>query len=336
MSVLISGGCGFIGRNIAYRLASAGDEVCVVDNFYRPESRSHVAGIARAGIRVVEVDIRRFDDLKRTVDSFQPDVIVHAAGQVSLVESVKNPIADFEVNALGTLNLLEAAQKMASAPSFVGITSNKVYGDLSHLEYTENADRYLCNQLANGVDESFQLSPVAPYATSKTYADFAIRDYRQRGLLHAVSIRLSSVIGADQDSTETQGWVSWMLKEASANRTINLSGTGKQVRDVLFVDEFAELVASMLQEPSALRSDCYNIGGGPDRALSITELLRFASTFFGQEVKVSHGPPRVGDQKIYVSNVQKIRADIGWAEVQPLSARLEALAGAIRLECSSY
>ena len=310
--VLITGAAGFIGMNLAVYLAKD-VELTLIDDFSRVGSRQNAEILNRYSLHVHEVDISQELALNSFLDLHGPfDGLVHLAAQTSLLESIKDPKVDFNTNALGTLNILEHLRKTMRNCKGIFLASNKVYGNLRNIDYQELETRYTLNELADGIDEGFLISPEGGYSISKSISDAYVQEYGKRFSMPIISLRQSAVYGPNQNSRSDQGWVSYFTEEYIANRTVSLRGIGKQVRDVLHIDDFCELIEILLnvQLPNG---EPFNVGGGADFSLSILELFTILESFGGVPIKFETGQMSLEDQPYFVSNNQKISKLTGWS-----------------------
>src|SRR5450830_1150414 len=265
MKLLITGGCGFLGSNLAAEALQRGDELMIFDSLYRSGSRLNLAWLQGQGNFIFEHgDIRNQNDITRVVQSYKPDAIFHLAGQVAMTTSIANPRMDFEVNVMGTHNLLEAVRLHAPDAIVVYSSTNKVYGDLEQFAYRETESRYECIDRLNGFDETTQLDFHSPYGCSKGAADQYMLDYARIFGLKTVVFRHSSMYGGRQFATYDQGWVGWFcqkaieLKAGKSNSPFTISGTGKQVRDVLHADDMKTLYASAISNIERAKGQAFN------------------------------------------------------------------------------
>lgn len=314
MEWLLTGGAGFIGANVALHLASQGHSVHVMDDLSRAGSEANAELLTRAhdiGVRRVDVSDREsLWDAWRAIGDV--GAVVHLAGQVSMAQSLRDPYRDFEVNALGTLNVLEYVRRHAPQTAVIGFSSNKIYGSLSHIAIEESATRYEARMWSRGFDESLPLCFETPYGCSKGTADQYLGDYASMYGLRTVSLRQSSVYGPLQNAREDQGWVVYLVTQAMAGNAIRLNGNGKQVRDLLHVSDLAQLIEQLPANLTAGTRNQVNVGGGPSNALSILELFSMLAEDFGIHAKVEFGSPRVSDQLVFVSSNESVGILSGW------------------------
>jgi CDP-paratose 2-epimerase len=325
MTWLITGGCGFVGTNLADALLSKGEEVVILDNLSRAGSRDNLAWLrSRHGSdwRFVEADVRDADTVARIVKETRPYALAHLAGQVAMTTSIENPRLDFEVNALGTLNVLEAVRLHSPATIVLYSSTNKVYGDLAWVRYEETETRYVAPDFPNGFDESIPLDFHSPYGCSKGAADQYMLDYARIFGLRTVVFRLSSIYGGRQFSTYDQGWVGWFCQKAVETKhaqdigaeqpVFTISGSGKQVRDVLHVDDLVDLYLASVAHVDEIAGQAFNIGGGMENSLSLIELFRFLSDHLGVRLFYKTLPWRASDQKVFVADTSKIQKKLSW------------------------
>lgn len=319
MKLLITGGCGFLGSNLAADAIAQGNEVVLFDNLYRNGSRENLEWLQNQGKLTFEHgDIRNQNDITRVINSFKPEVIYHLAGQVAMTTSIANPRMDFEVNVMGTHNLLEAVRQYAQDAIVVYSSTNKVYGDLEKYTYRETGTRYECVERPNGFDEDTQLDFHSPYGCSKGAADQYMLDYARIFGLKTVVFRHSSMYGGRQFATYDQGWVGWFCQKAieTRNKSIKepftISGTGKQVRDVLHAEDMKRLYVATVSNIDKARGQAFNIGGGVANSLSLLELFSLLEEIAGVRLSYTKLPVRESDQRVFVADIAKARELLGW------------------------
>jgi CDP-paratose 2-epimerase len=318
---LVTGGAGFVGSNLVNHLLSEGLDVTIFDAFLRRGAHENVAWLSTKyktpQLRVVRGDVRNFRAIQAAVE--EADVIYHLAGQVAVTTSVAEPRSDFEVNALGTFNLLEAARLTGRQPVIVFTSTNKVYGGMEHIAVEEEADRFRFRDLTNGVSEAQPLDFHSPYGCSKGAADQYVRDYARIYGLPTVVFRMSCIYGPRQFGTEDQGWVAHFIIAALTGRPITIYGNGKQVRDVLFVDDLVRAFRLAVKKIDRVAGEVFNIGGGRLNALSVwSEFSGFLATLRNEALAVSFEDWRPGDQPCYISDIRKAGDLLGW---KPLVAK---------------
>lgn len=317
MNWLVTGGAGFIGTNLVKRLVQEGHEVSVLDDLSRAGVDSNAKFLKRQfGISVSVVDVADADHLNEYLAGHSRfEVVAHLAGQVSYMESLRNPVRDFKTNIWGTINILEHVRQHSPETVVIGMSSNKIYGDLSQITIDELPSRYVAPEFPHGFDEHLPLDFRGPYGCSKGAMDQYLLDYGQSYGLHTVSLRQSAVFGPHQHPQDDQGWVSFMVQQATFQHEIKLNGVGKQVRDVLYVEDLVDL---FLELPACARQEtgiCFNVGGGEGNAVSILELFDILKQDFGLTVRYTTGFERPGDQKVFVADVSKVWKHVQWRPI---------------------
>ncbi|WP_114154234.1 GDP-mannose 4,6-dehydratase [Chromobacterium haemolyticum] len=319
MKLLITGGCGFLGSNLASHALFQGIDLCIFDSLYRYGSQSNLQWLRGQGnFEFVHGDIRNPNDVQRAIAYFMPDAVFHLAGQVAMTTSIVDPRMDFEVNALGTLNLLESVRTHVPNAAVIYSSTNKVYGDLEQYQYQETSTRYICVDHPNGFSEQTPLNFQSPYGCSKGAADQYLLDYHRIFGLKTVVFRHSSMYGGRQFATVDQGWIGWFCKMAaeakagSRKEPFTISGNGKQVRDVLHADDMISLYFSTLQHIETVSGQPFNIGGGNANSLSLLELFNLLEAKIEMPMLYSKLPPRESDQRVFVASLDKIRSLTGW------------------------
>jgi CDP-paratose 2-epimerase len=314
--ILIIGGAGFIGANSAERFSQRSWSVCIFDNLSRNGSESNVAELKnKYNVAFVEGDIRNYEVLKAALVDYDPDVVLHLAGQTAVTSSVKNPREDFEINAVGTFNVLEALRSENKSPFLIFSSTNKVYGNFNVENIVENDTRYIYKDLEQGVDELAQLDFHSPYGCSKGAADQYVRDYARIYGIPSVVMRQSCVYGPRQFGIEDQGWVAWFIIAIVKNYPITIYGNGKQVRDVLYVDDLVDAYEAVINHRDETSGKIYNIGGGPQFTFSLLEFLGYLRTLSGKAIETTRADWRPGDQKVYISNIEKASSDFLWRPI---------------------
>lgn len=313
-SILITGGAGFIGVNSARHFAAKGWEVTVVDNLSRRGTEDNLHWLqAQAPIRFERADIRDAAAMERIVGQVRPDVLLHLAAQVAVTTSVTDPREDFEINALGTFNMLEAARKQSPESFFITASTNKVYGKMHNVEVVERNGRYEYKDLVGGVTEDQQLDFHSPYGCSKGVADQYTIDYSRIYGLRSVALRQSCIYGTRQFGIEDQGWVAWFTIAAVLGKTITIYGDGKQIRDVLHVNDLVRAYEAAASHPEQAAGQAFNIGGGPGNTMSLLELLAYLQDELKITIPLKWDDWRPGDQPVFVCNLDKARERLGWS-----------------------
>ena len=320
MRYLITGGCGFLGSNLAAEVLQRGDELFVFDNLYRTGTEQNLKWLQSLGkFKFYHSDIRSYNDVEYAVKDCKPDVIFHLAGQVAMTTSLDNPRFDFEVNVLGGNNVLEVVRKFSPDTIVTYSSTNKVYGDLEWVEYEETETRYKAKGFENGFDEKVLLDFQSPYGCSKGATDQYMLDYAKMFGLKTVVFRHSSIFGGRQYATADQGWIGWFVKQAIDIKSgvlkepFTISGSGKQVRDVLFGDDLIKCYFSAINSIDQATGKAFNIGGGMENSLSLLELFALLENELDIEMIHSKLPWRISDQKVYVADIKKASETFNWA-----------------------
>lgn len=316
---LITGGAGFVGTNLADRILSSGKPVVVFDNLSRPGVINNLLWLREKHpdrLRVVVGDIRDKRLLGQVVTNASE--VYHFAAQVAVTSSLVNPFADFEVNASGTLNLLEAVRATEHQPPVIFTSTNKVYGDLQDLSMVAHETRYWPSQelvMHQGINEDRTLDFHSPYGCSKGVADQYVLDYARTFGLQTVVFRMSCIYGPHQFGTEDQGWVAHFILQALKNQPITFYGDGRQVRDILYVDDLVDAFLLARENIDRVSGKAYNIGGGITNTVSLMELMDSIHLISGEKPEVRISEWRASDQKYYVSDTGKFRAVTGWSPI---------------------
>ena len=327
--VLITGGAGFIGTNLAHRLASSGQRVLLFDNLSRTGVEQNWEWLRETHGDLVQLqigDVRDAAALKEAVRNVGQ--VFHFAAQVAVTSSLIDPIHDFEVNARGTLNLLEALRALPAPPALVVTSTNKVYGGLSDVRLQLKDTRYEPEQAftrLHGISESRPLDFYSPYGCSKGTADQYVFDYARTYGLKTVVFRMSCIYGPHQFGTEDQGWVAHFLIRALRGEPITLYGDGKQVRDILFVEDLVNAFLLAQQNMATLTGQAFNMGGGPSNTVSLVELLNLIGALSGAKPQVEFGAWRPGDQRYYVSDTREFQSASGWSPQVVVAQGVERL-----------
>jgi len=315
--VLITGGAGFIGTNLAHRLLSAGQPVLLFDNLSRPGVERNLRWLSQTHGELLQIEVAGVEDMRALRRSVQgASQVFHFAAQVAVTTSLINPIYDFEVNARGTLNLLEAIRALENPPPLIFTSTNKVYGDLKDVALRVNMGRYEPEDAAlreNGFSEARPLNFHSPYGCSKGAACQYVLDYARTFHLPAAVFRMSCIYGLHQFGNEDQGWVAHFLIRALQDLPITIYGDGRQVRDVLFVEDLVNAFLLATKNIGAISGQAFNIGGGAANTLSLLELLELIGKLQGRTPKVVFDGWRPADQQYYVSDTRKFSAATGWA-----------------------
>jgi CDP-paratose 2-epimerase len=331
MKILITGGAGFVGSHVAeYYAKKKEDEVIVFDNLSRAKLLGYEASNAMYNwnylkrydnIELVKGDIRDAEKIKEAAKDV--DVIIHTAAQTAVTTSLENPRTDFEINALGTFNVLEAAKLGKNNPCVIFCSTNKVYGDnVNNIPVQEKERRYELGdeKYLKGIPEDFptDLCEHTPYGCSKFTGDIYVQDYAQRNEIDAAVFRMSCIYGTRQFGVEDQGWVAWFTIATLMNKPITIYGDGKQVRDVLYISDLVRAYDAFVQRRNEIHHDIYNIGGGSENTMSLLELLDILKDLTDKRSAITFGNWRPSDQKVYISDITKAKRELGWkTEVNP-------------------
>lgn len=312
---LVTGGAGFIGSNYVHRLLKRGEKVTIYDNLSRAGSKLNLRWLidefGENAFELVVGDVRDAGQL--VVATRKSDVIVHLAAQVAVTTSVVQPREDFEINAVGTFNVMEAARLNDRHPVVVYASTNKVYGGMEEVRTVENATRYEYADYPRGIPETLGLDFHSPYGCSKGTGDQYVRDYARIYDIPSVVLRQSCIYGPRQFGVEDQGWVAWFIIAAVTGKPITIYGDGKQVRDILFVEDLLDAYDSAIQNVKKVGGRVFNVGGGADNTIAIwTEFAPMLEKLCGHELKVNRGDWRPGDQSVYVSDIERAHTELNW------------------------
>ena len=321
-TLLITGGAGFIGANAGAFFSEKGWDVVVLDNLSRKGADINLDWLKKNyDVRFIGGDIRDSDLVNRTFRECKPEVTIHLAGQVAVTTSVAEPRRDFEINALGTLNVLEGIRINSPHTFFINAATNKLYGRIESLKLIERDGRYDYESRVRGIDESQPLDFHSPYGCSKGAADQYTIDYARIYGLNTVTFRQSCIYGPHQMGIEDQGWVAWFIIAALSGRSITIYGNGKQVRDVLHASDLVDCYSKAIDHRSKISGQAFNVGGGPENTVSLLELTSLISEFTGRVPIVTTKDWRPGDQTVFECNLDKVKRVLGWYP------RVEARAG---------
>ena len=314
MNILITGGCGFLGSNLASYGINKKYNITIFDNLSRHGSYSNLLWLKEIGnFNFIHGDIINKNDIENIIKQNNFDAIFHLAGQVAMTTSIENPYKDFEINSLGTLNILDSVRKYSQNTHIFYSSTNKVYGDLERFNYEETDTRYICKEYKNGFPENINLEFHSPYGCSKGAADQYMIDY----YIKTTVFRHSSMHGSRQFATYDQGWIGWFCQKAiekkyNKNSIFIISGNGKQVRDILHAKDMIALYYLALENTDKVSGKYYNIGGGMEQSLSLLELFNMLNDILNIKLEYDCKPFRVSDQKVFVADISKINKDINW------------------------
>lgn len=315
MKNLITGGAGFIGSNVSDKLLSMGEDVVIFDNLCREGSEKNLKWLKEKHgdkFKFIKGDISKdIENLNRATQ--EADRIFHFAAQVAVTTSVNDPREDFEVNAVGTFNVLEAMRKFAPKASLLYTSTNKVYGGMDNVAVIEGEKRYSYKDFPEGISEKQPLDFHSPYGCSKGTGDQYVRDYSRIYDLNTIVFRQSCIYGTRQFGMEDQGWVAWFIIAILTGKKVSIYGDGKQVRDILYIDDLVDAYLKAFDNIDKTKGEIFNIGGGKDKVISVWEDFRpILESLYGKKIKVAYGDWRPGDQKIYVSDIRKAKEVFGW------------------------
>lgn len=299
----------------------------LLDDLSRPGVDANLAWLRHrhgTAIEVVEADVC---DRARVAEALREvDVVVHLAGQTAVTTSLKDPLADFRANALGTITVLDAARACARPPIVLYASTNKVYGGLAAVGLVEQPTGYRFRDYPHGVPEDHPLDFHSPYACSKGAGDQYARDYHRSYGLRTVVIRQSCIFGPRQMGLADQGWVAWFMLAVITGQPLIVYGDGKQTRDMLFIDDLLDAYDLAIAHIDTTAGQVYNIGGGPDQALSVwAEFAPMLERLSGTRLVSTTAPWRPGDQRVFISDIRKARRDLRWAPHVPVEEGLNRL-----------
>lgn len=327
MKYLITGGCGFLGSNIASHAIEQGHDVFIIDALMRVGSYENKVWLesqaTKNQLKIGEIDVADTDAINSFFRKYGPfDNIAHLAGQVAVTTSMAEPRRDFLTNTVGTFNLLEATRLYSPDSVFVYSSTNKVYGEMQQICLEEKETRYIARDFLEGFDESLPLDFSSPYGCSKGAADQYVRDWHRNFGLNTIVFRHSSMYGGRQFSTFDQGWISWFclqslkqkqaLNEKREVKKFTIAGNGKQVRDVLHAEDLVRLYNLAFEKGKLRAGSIFNIGGGITNSLSLLELFSYLEKILGIKPNFNCLNWRPYDQKIFVANLQQIHNELGW------------------------
>ncbi len=335
--VLVTGGAGFVGTNLSHRLAAAGEHVIVFDDLSRAGVDENLEWLLEAGggrISFVEGDVRDADGVARVVQG--AGSIFHLAAQVAVTTSLVDPVSDFQVNAAGTLNVLEAVRgRGGPAPFLLYTSSNKVLGSLDDVDLVVTDARYEPSDPAlreNGIGAGRGIDFHSPYGCSKGAADQYVLDYARTYGVPSTVFRMSCIYGPHQRGTSDQGWVAHFARAALNGEPVTFYGDGKQVRDALFVDDLVDAMLLARGNPGVVAGRAYTIGGGPGNTVSLLELVDHLERLTDRAIEAGREEWRSADQRYYVSDIRDYRDATGWSPRVPLVEGLERLLDWLRSE----
>ena len=327
--ILITGGAGFIGTNVALSYLEQDRPVHIFDNLSRSgveENVRHLLSRYPGRVLFTEADIHDRSAIEQAVQT--ASAVFHLAAQVAVTTSLKDPMLDAQTNLTGTLQMLEAIRHAGSSVPFLFTSTNKVYGNLGALSFKERGARYLPAQISlsdTGIDERQPLDFLSPYGCSKGSADQYVLDYARSYGMQTTVFRMSCIYGPYQLGSEDQGWVAHFIRQAMKNEPVTIYGSGKQVRDLLYVSDLVSVMRSAMENIRQVCGEAFNVGGGPSNSASLLEVIAQIRMLSGVSPTAEFGPERLGDQRWYVSNIGKIGAALNWKPQVTIEAGLTAL-----------
>jgi CDP-paratose 2-epimerase len=337
MKILVFGGCGFLGSNLASEAMRRGHDVALFDNMARRGADRNLTWLREQGsLRVHEEDVRSQQSVDKAIREMKPDVIFHTAGQVAMTTSMADPRLDFETNVVGTFNVLEATRIHSPGSIITFSSTNKVYGDLESYRYSETPTRYVCDDFPSGFPETIPLDFRTPYGCSKGSADQYIRDYALTFGLRTIVFRHSTIFGGRQFATQDQGWIGWFAQQAVETAAdphrakFTISGNGKQVRDVLFAPDLVDCYFAAVERIDRTNGEVFNMGGGFSNSLSLLELFDLLQQELSIELQYDRLPPRSSDQKVFIADVGKAEALFGWRPTTSTASGIRQMINWIR------
>jgi CDP-paratose 2-epimerase len=329
MRILINGGCGFLGSNLAAYGIEHGFDITVFDNMSRFGSSLNYDWLKTIGsFEYFHGDTRNKNDVESVIKEGNFDSVFHLAGQVTMTKSITNPYKDFEVNTVGAMNVLDSIRKYSPETSVFFSSTNKVYGDLENYTYEETPTRYICKEFPRGFDEKIPLDFRSPYGCSKGAADQYMLDFARIYGIKTTVFRHSSMYGSRQFATYDQGWVGWFVQKAIEKyknpncEPFTISGNGKQVRDILHAKDMIRLYYTALENVDSVWGQAYNIGGTMEQSMSLLELFDILNDILKIHLEYAQLPPRQSDQKVFVADITKIKEKINW---QPKVTAIEGI-----------
>jgi CDP-paratose 2-epimerase len=314
MKVVITGGAGFIGSNAASRFLRRGAEVIIIDNLAGHASELNLRWLSPQGrLTFHHLDVREAQAMAAVIrENRDAGLVLHLASQVAVTSSIADPRLDFEVNVLGTFNLLEAARLAGLRAPIIYASTNKVYGQLADLSFGDANGRGAFNSVGQGISEEQQLDFHSPYGCSKGAADQYVRDYHRIFGLNTVVMRQSCIYGPRQFGREDQGWLAWLMIATQMRKPITIYGDGRQVRDILQIDDLLNAFEAAARNIAIAAGSVYNIGGGAANAVSLLDVLDFIEQRTGVRTPRRFTAPRPGDQRIYISDIRRAGSQLGW------------------------
>src|SRR5262245_27858022 len=311
--ILITGGAGFVGCNAARFFKVRNWGVTVLDNLSRQGTDKNLQWLRdNTSFDFEQVDIRDKANVDRVLSEQRYDAVLHLAAQVAVTTSVTDPGTDFAINAMGTFHVLDAIRRFRPEAVFINASTNKVYGKIASAEYELRHGRYAYVDRPFGIDESTPLDFLSPYGCSKGAADQYALDFARIYQIPATSFRQSCIYGPRQFGVEDQGWVAWFAIASLLGRDITIYGDGRQVRDVLYVEDLVRAYEAAIRSPDKVAAQAFNVGGGPRQLLSLLDLIEMLGKRLRRDIPLQYDDWRPGDQRVYVSDIRKLETVLGW------------------------
>lgn len=315
MKILITGALGFVGSNLCEHFGQDPSNTVVgIDNRYKlPGSQQNHHLILNSSSQYTYCDIRNINDVNTIFNEYQGfDLVLHMAAQVAFKCSVNNPRLDFEINALGTFNLLEATRLLCPGAIFIYASTNQVYGEMKMEKIREYDSRFDFVEMKSGVPETYPVDFLSPYGCSKGAGDMYVQDYARVYGMRTVVARFGGIYGDNQYSYEDHGWVSYISEMVRSDLEFNRFGHGKQVRDILYISDIVKAVSLMIENIESAKGEAFNISGGPDNTLSVLELLTLLEELTGNKEKSIVNPMRQADKVVMYLDISKANSKLGW------------------------
>ena len=313
MKIIIVGGCGFIGANNFFSLKKKSHKITIIDDLSGNSSKKNFLLIKKKYPKqsILRLNIKNYPKLKKFVREINPNIILFAGGQIAVTKSIINPREDFNSTLIGAFNVLEIIRLYCKKCKLIYLSSNKVYGNLKNLKLKERKLDYK-NLNKKDVDENTPLDFASPYGCSKGSSDQYVRDYSRTFNLNTVVFRLSCIYGQNQWGTEDQGWISWFIISSLKSSKINIFGNGKQVRDILHINDLVNLIQKSISSFSKVKGHIFNIGGGKKNSISLIQLIMKLQIIHKNKIKYTLKKSRVGDQNYFVNDLGKIKKKLNW------------------------
>lgn len=311
--ILLTGGAGFIGCNAARFFSARNWSVTVLDNLSRQGTDQNLQWLSDGtSFDFEKVDIRNRPAIDRVLMENHYDAVIHLAAQVAVTTSVTDPGTDFSINAMGTFNVLDSVRHHCPEAVFLFASTNKVYGKITGAASELRGDQYCYTNRPHGISENEPLDFLSPYGCSKGAADQYVLDFARIYGIPAASFRQSCIYGPRQFGVEDQGWVAWFIIASLLGRDITIYGDGKQVRDVLHVDDLVRAYEAAILQPEKITAQAFNVGGGPDQVLSLLDLIGLLEDRLGRKIPLKWDDWRPGDQQVYISDIRKLEKALNW------------------------